>query len=537
MEGVSTRADGGSASSQAADLDDRSWTARPAMSFSIRALVFATPLLGSLATTYVYRAIVPAPAGLLPTIAWWTGAIATVMVSMRMFDHSARRLLPVAVLFRMSLAFPDNAPNRFKTALKTGTTRQLQRQLDEIEDGTATTTPNEAAETLLALIARLSTHDRQTRGHSERVRGYTDLIAKEMDLPAADREKLHWAALIHDVGKLRVPPEILNKKGQPTDEEWEILKSHPGAGERLVDPLRGWLGDWALATTQHHERYDGKGYPKGLAGTEISLAGRIVSVADAYDVMTATRSYKKPLPAPQARAELTKNAGTQFDPAVVRAFLAVGLGKTRAFLGPLAWLTELRGLMQVPAAATTSVGTVAAAAVTAAAVSVGSVMAIGGPTDISSTEPVERVVEEPPGPALETTDESFAGRCRGRPAGGATTRLPDPHRDHDDNDRRRPIDHNDYAIDHHPDRPRSRRLRRRHPPLRRPRPPPRRRPRSRRLPRPPPRRRFRSRRQPHHRWVRVRSTTLRQCRAARLTSRFSTTTPRMDLRSTWRPFR
>jgi hypothetical protein len=234
------------------------------------------------------------------------------------------------------------------------------------------------------------------------VRGYTDLIAQEMDLPAADREKLHWAALIHDVGKLRVPPGILNKKGQPSDEEWEVLRNHPGAGERLVDPLRGWLGDWALATTQHHERYDGKGYPNGLAGTEISLAGRIVAVADAYDVMTATRSYKKPLPAAQARAELTKNAGTQFDPAVVRAFLAVGIGKARVFLGPLAWLTELQSLIQVPAVVSTSVGTVAAAA----AVSVGSVMAIGGPTVISSAEPIERVVEEQRGPALEITDES-----------------------------------------------------------------------------------------------------------------------------------
>ena len=207
------------------------------MAFAIRALVFVAPILGSVVTTYLYRAVVSAPTGLVSTIGWWAGAVATVMVSMRWFDRLARKLLPVVLLFRMSLVFPDNAPSRFKTALKSGTTRQLQRQLDEIEDGAETTTPREAAETILALVAQLSTHDRLTRGHSERVRGYTDLIAQEMKLPAADREKLHWAALIHDVGKLRVPPEILNKMSRPTDDEREVLKSHPGAGERLVDPL------------------------------------------------------------------------------------------------------------------------------------------------------------------------------------------------------------------------------------------------------------------------------------------------------------
>ena len=107
MADVKTRADGGSATSQADDLDERSWTARPVMSFAIRALVFIAPILGSVASTYVYRAAVPGPSGLLPTIAWWCGAIAIVMASMRVFERVARRLLPLAIMFRMSLAFPD----------------------------------------------------------------------------------------------------------------------------------------------------------------------------------------------------------------------------------------------------------------------------------------------------------------------------------------------------------------------------------------------------------------------------------------------
>src|SRR5262249_45835417 len=119
------------------------------------------------------------------------------------------------------------------------------------------------------------------------------------------------------------------------------------------------------AATEHHERYDGDGYPNGLAGDEISLAGRIVAVADAFDVMTAARSYKKPYPAEQARTELAKNAGTQFDPKIVRAFLAISLGKLRLVMGPVAWLTGLPFLLSA-GSAVSSAGTVMTAAAVAA---------------------------------------------------------------------------------------------------------------------------------------------------------------------------
>ena len=139
--------------------------------------------------------------------------------------------------------------------------------------------------------------------------------------------------------------------------------------------------------------------------------------------MTATRSYKKPLSAAQARAELTRNAGTQFDPAVVRAFLAVGLGRTRAVLGPLAWLNELPRLSQVPAAASTSVGTMATAAITATAVSVGSVLAIGGTTDNSTADAVERVVEAASRAADRSSRRTGRDRCHGHPADHPTIVL------------------------------------------------------------------------------------------------------------------
>ncbi len=109
----------------------------------------------------------------------------------------------------------------------------------------------------------------------------------------------------------------------------------------MIGPLTGWLGEWTAAVGDHHERWDGAGYPAGLAGNDISLAGRIVAVADTFDVITATRSYK-PSQSPQwARTELANNAGSQFDPEVVRAFLNISLGKLRGVMWPLSWIAHV----------------------------------------------------------------------------------------------------------------------------------------------------------------------------------------------------
>ena len=222
-----------------------------------------------------------------------------------------------------------------------------------------------------------------------------------------------------------MPSEILNKPGRPDKVEWDVITNHPAAAAHYIAPLAPWLGDFALAATEHHERIDGTGYPNGLAGSEISLAGRIVAVADAFDVMTSSRSYKEPFPAEFAREELVRCSGTQFDPVVVRAFLNVGLGKLRTVMGPIAWIAQLPLLG--PAAVTPAIST----AVTAVA-SVGTMVIAGiaEPPPIPTREaaasvPSVAVAAEAPAPGATTTTVVF-GAAGGRGAPSAPAGAPPP---------------------------------------------------------------------------------------------------------------
>ena len=116
------------------------------------------------------------------------------------------------------------------------------------------------------------------------------------------------------------------------------MQAHPAAGAAIAEPLLPWLGRWAVTIVQHHERFDGRGYPAGLEGEEISLGARIVSVADSFEVMTAARAYKRPMTPPAARRELARCAGSQFDPAVVRLFLNISIGRLWWTVGPASWV-------------------------------------------------------------------------------------------------------------------------------------------------------------------------------------------------------
>ena len=284
--------------------------------------------------------LLPHPSTNVWRILWWIAVLGIAWVAAIVGERIARPLMPLASLLKMSLLFPDHAPSRFAVAWRSGSTRQLDRYVHGL-DHSGHREPVETATTILAMVTALSSHDRRTRGHSERVRAYTDLLADELRLSQPDRDRLRWSALLHDVGKISVDVNILNKAGSPSPEEWEILHQHPVEGMRMIEPLIAWLGEWGLAVEQHHENFDGTGYPFGISGDQISLGARIVAVADAFEVMTAVRSYKSAMSAREARKELTRCAGTQFDPAIVRAFLDISVGRQQLVIGPLAWLFDV----------------------------------------------------------------------------------------------------------------------------------------------------------------------------------------------------
>jgi putative nucleotidyltransferase with HDIG domain len=300
--------------------------ARPFLAGLVRVLVVVVPALaGALASWEVSR-LWSEPTGFWPVFGWLVTLVVVAVVVVLLVQRVARRFLPLAWLFTLTLAFPDRTPSRLVTARRAASRRARRQALDRLRHDGLGRDAGEASEAALVLVAALGAHDRRTRGHSERVRTFADLLAGEVGLSDDERDRLRWGALLHDIGKLSVPGAILNKPDRPDEAEWATLKRHPEEGAHLVEPLVTWLGPWADAVGEHHERWDGNGYPHGLAGEEISLGGRILAIADAYEVMTAARAYKVPLSAAAAREELVASAGTHFDPALVRAFMGISLG-------------------------------------------------------------------------------------------------------------------------------------------------------------------------------------------------------------------
>jgi putative nucleotidyltransferase with HDIG domain len=409
------------------------WRRRAHQAAALRLGVLCGPVVTSFAAAYGVHRVLPPVAGNLDRVWHLAVLVAVSTLALLVVDRLGRRLLPLVTLLDLSMLFPDRAPSRVKVAREAIRRRPIEEQLARVRDAGAD--PGAVAREILTLVAALSAHDKPTRGHAERVRMFTDLLAEQLGLPRRDRDLLRWAAILHDVGKLRVPAALLNKPGKPTEEEWVVLKAHPANGAETAAGLLPWLGEWADVIIQHHERYDGTGYPTGLAGARISLGARIVSVADAYDVMTAARAYKRPVSRAAALQELIRFSGTQFDPQVVRAMVTVGAPRLRRAQGAVAWLADIP-LVAGAVPASTLARVVGASALATSAVTTGATAmalptatpAAAAATSISSAAPARPTSGEsgPSAPSPGSTGRHGATDlpATGDPAADATGPAP-----------------------------------------------------------------------------------------------------------------
>uniref|UniRef100_A0A7C5Y8K9 HD-GYP domain-containing protein n=1 Tax=Fervidobacterium nodosum TaxID=2424 RepID=A0A7C5Y8K9_9BACT len=175
---------------------------------------------------------------------------------------------------------------------------------------------------ILTMIRILEYHDPYTKGHSKNVANLASMLAEKLGLNDEMIKKTYWAALVHDIGKIVVPSSILNKEGKLTIEEFEVIKKHPVYGHDFLSTSSD-LRELAKYVLYHHERWDGNGYPSGLAGEEIPVISRIISVVDAWDAMTSDRPYRKGLSFEKAKSELLEHSGMQFDPNIVKRFIEI----------------------------------------------------------------------------------------------------------------------------------------------------------------------------------------------------------------------
>ena len=206
------------------------------------------------------------------------------------------------------------AKKRYETRLEElveQRTAELDQALDSLEQAYRTT--------LQALTAALETRDAETHGHSERVVTFSLRLGREYGLNAPNMKALEFGSLLHDIGKIGVPDAILRKPAKLTDEEWVRMREHPLHGQQILRGIE-FLKGAAKVVAQHHEKWDGSGYPLGLKAEDIDICARIFSVADAFDAITSDRVYRKGRPYEAAASELDEWAGRQFDPKVVEAF-------------------------------------------------------------------------------------------------------------------------------------------------------------------------------------------------------------------------
>ena len=289
------------------------------------------------------------------------------------------------------------------------------------------------ARLLEQLSAALDAQDPYTDGHSRRVAMHAALIARRLGLSHEQTAKLRAASALHDIGKLRIPPEVLNKPGKLSLEEFELTKRHADDGAQIVSSL----GDAEIVAMvrHHHERFDGAGYPSGLVGEEAPLGARIIAVADMFDALTSARPYRPATSHQEALALVEEVSGTQLDPVVVRAFLKCYSGRRTAVFWTLLAISPARALAFVGGRRPgLSVGSPAGVVASAAAVTAAAAAAIGPPAVTTlASHPVAAAQQAAIVPlntaivAGKTSQPARGRRVRKAPAPRQAPPAPPPH--------------------------------------------------------------------------------------------------------------
>jgi HD-GYP domain-containing protein (c-di-GMP phosphodiesterase class II) len=188
----------------------------------------------------------------------------------------------------------------------------------------ASSSEKETLNIIYALAATIEARDPYTYGHSRKVRGFSVALAESLGFPPEKVATISHAALLHDIGKIGILDDILNKPGRLDDNERELIKTHPQLSRTIVGHVSS-LTPCLQAILHHHERWDGGGYPSGLKGESIPIEARILSIADSFDAMTSKRPYRNPLSYKEAVEELNRGSGSQFDPRLVEKFLPLAI--------------------------------------------------------------------------------------------------------------------------------------------------------------------------------------------------------------------
>jgi diguanylate cyclase (GGDEF)-like protein len=264
-------------------------------------------------------------------------AVARILVALEDLDAGGVRGHSASV--GIAMLEPSQAPEALLAAA--GSALEMARAAGGGQAATFSTASEQAlggdgltgvhGDVIAALASALGERDRYTGDHSESVVDLAAKVGEGLALDAEQIARLRTVALLHDIGKVGVPDEILHKPGPLDEREWEIMRQHPVIGERIIRAIPG-MGSIARAVRHEHERWDGRGYPDGLAGEQIPIEARIILACDAYHAMVSDRPYRKAMEHRDAVAELTAHAGTQFDPQVIEALVGYLYGRRQSGL-------------------------------------------------------------------------------------------------------------------------------------------------------------------------------------------------------------